>query len=59
MPTLYIHGAHDGCIGIETTEGMEKTFTEKIEKKILDGGHFVHQEKPEEVNHFIEKFLQG
>lgn len=58
VPTLYIHGAKDGCIGLETTEGMEKVFTKKLEKRIIpDGGHFVHQEKPEAVNRLIMDFL--
>lgn len=58
VPTLYIHGAQDGCIGVETTEGMERSFTKKVEKRILDGGHFVHQEKPDAVNSIIEEFLK-
>lgn len=58
VPTLYIHGAKDGCIGIETTQGLEKAFTKKFERKILDGGHFVHREKPEEVNSLIDAFLK-
>ena len=58
VPTLYIHGAQDGCIGVESTEGMERSFTKKVEKRILDGGHFVHQEKPDAVNSIIEEFLK-
>lgn len=58
VPTLYIHGAKDGCIGVEIAEGAEKAFTGKVERKILDGGHFVHQERPEEVNALIEEFLK-
>ena len=58
VPTLYIHGAKDGCIGVETIVGMEKSFTKKLEKVIVpDGGHFVHQEKPEMVNDLIMQFL--
>lgn len=58
VPALYIHGAQDGCIGVETTKGMETAFSKKVEKKILGDGHFVHQEKPEEVNRFIGAFLK-
>ena len=58
VPILYIHGAKDGCIGIETIVGMEKYFTKKLKTRIVpDGGHFVHQEKPETVNTFILEFL--
>ncbi len=58
VPTLYIHGAQDGCIGVETTEGMERYFTKKVERRILNGGHFIHQEEPEAVNNIIEEFLK-
>lgn len=58
VPTLYIHGAKDGCIGVETIVGMERSFTKRLEKRIVpDGGHFVHQEKHEAVNALIMEFL--
>jgi pimeloyl-ACP methyl ester carboxylesterase len=59
VPALYLHGVNDGCIGVETTEGMERAFTKIVEKRIIpDSGHFVHQEKPEAVNKFIMEFLK-
>jgi pimeloyl-ACP methyl ester carboxylesterase len=58
VPTLYIHGGQDGCIGVETTEGMEHWFQKGFTKYILAGaGHFVHQERPEEVNRLLLEFL--
>lgn len=58
VPTLYLHGARDGGVGVELTEGMERSFTGPFEKVILpDAGHFVHQEQPEEVNRRILEFL--
>jgi pimeloyl-ACP methyl ester carboxylesterase len=58
VPTLYIHGADDGCIGAEISEGMEAAFPKGLRRQILAGaGHFVHQEKPEEVNRLILDFL--
>lgn len=58
VPTMYLHGADDGCIGVETTEGMESAFLHDFEKHIIpSAGHFVHQEQPEVVNQLITSFL--
>ena len=58
-PTLYLHGATDGCIGWELAEGMEDHFTAGLEKVLVEGaGHFLHQEKPELVNQKILDFLK-
>jgi pimeloyl-ACP methyl ester carboxylesterase len=58
VPSLYLHGANDGGIGVEVTEGMEEQFPRGLEKHIMSGaGHFVHQEKAEEVNRLILSFL--
>jgi len=59
VPTLYIHGSEDGCIGVELADGMEAFFDKGFEKVIVEGaGHFVHQERPEEVNRLILDFLR-
>ena len=59
VPSLYLHGENDGCIGANLSEGMENFF-DKLETKILpDCGHFLHLEKPEEVNNIILDFLSG
>ena len=56
-PTLYLHGENDGCIAANLSEGMEAHF-ENLEIKILpDSGHFLHLEKPDEVNKIILDFL--
>ena len=59
VPTLYLHGRDDGCISAELAEGMEAFFDKGLEKVIIEGaGHFVHQERPEQVNRLILEFLQ-
>ena len=59
VPTLYIHGREDGCIGVELVNSMEAFFDNGLRKVIIeDAGHFVHQEKPNEVNRAILEFLE-
>jgi pimeloyl-ACP methyl ester carboxylesterase len=58
VPTLYLHGQDDGCIGAELSEGMEPLFPAGLERVELPGcGHFLHQEKPEEVSRLLLDFL--
>jgi pimeloyl-ACP methyl ester carboxylesterase len=59
VPALYIHGGRDGCIGVETLDGMEAMFPKGLKTLVVpDGGHFVHQEKPERVNDALIGFLK-
>ena len=59
VPALYIHGKNDGCIGIETSEGMEASFSGPFEKQVIEkAGHFVHLEQPGVVNNAILTFLK-
>lgn len=58
VPTLYLHGSACGCMGWELSEGMEAVFPKGLEKVLLEGaGHFVHCERPDEVNARVLKFL--
>jgi pimeloyl-ACP methyl ester carboxylesterase len=58
VPTLYFHGEKDGCIGVELSEGMEGLFPQGLQKAVIPGaGHFVHQEKPDQVNRILLEFL--
>lgn len=58
VPAMHLHGSDDGCIGAETTAGMESAFINHFEKHIIrSAGHFVHQEQPDIVNRLILDFL--
>jgi pimeloyl-ACP methyl ester carboxylesterase len=57
MPSLYLHGENDGCIGHYLSEGMEDFF-EDLEIKILpDCGHFLHLEKKDLTNKLLLEFI--
>lgn len=61
MPVLFIHATYDFVCDTTTTkfaEPMRKQCSHLTEKRI-DSGHWMAQEKPEEVNSFIEEWLES
>lgn len=57
-PSLYLHGADDGCLGPEIAEGMQAVMPQRFERETMDGvGHFLHLEDPEAVHDRILSFL--
>jgi pimeloyl-ACP methyl ester carboxylesterase len=61
QPTLYLHGRTDGCMGVEIAEGAEPFLTSEGSRlEIVEGaGHFLHVEKPDEVNRLIVDFVSA
>ena len=60
VPTLYLHGADDGCIGSDMApvDEMKNLFTGGLDAEILPGlGHFLHLEDPAAVNRRIVEFV--
>ena len=58
QPTLYLHGANDGCIGPEVAESARSMVGEHVDIRVVDGvGHFLHLEAPDVVNAQILEFL--
>jgi pimeloyl-ACP methyl ester carboxylesterase len=53
-PTLYLHGADDGCMLAD----VARMAAPYVETEVLPGiGHFMHLEDPERVNERIASFL--
>jgi pimeloyl-ACP methyl ester carboxylesterase len=58
VPTLYVHGGDDHCIGADVSEGMEEFFTGEFHRVVVPGaGHFVHQENPAEFDAAVLGFV--
>ena len=55
-PTLYLHGANDGCIASDVARLADPY----VETEVLSGvGHFLHLEDPQQVNLRVGEFLLG
>jgi pimeloyl-ACP methyl ester carboxylesterase len=54
QPTLYLHGERDGCIDAGLLGDAPSHLSPGSEMRIIDeAGHFLHLEKPAEVNERI------
>jgi pimeloyl-ACP methyl ester carboxylesterase len=58
VPSLYVHGREDGCIGVALADGVERAYAGPIAVHRLSGGHFVHQEAVEQFNGILVEFLR-
>jgi pimeloyl-ACP methyl ester carboxylesterase len=55
QPTLYVHGARDGCIGVDLVRGAERLLAPSSRMIVIDeAGHFLHLEEPGQVNDHIQ-----
>jgi len=60
VPTLHLHGAYDGCMGFEMSEGEERFFRGRFEKHAVPGaGHFLQLDQPDEVSARILAWLRS
>lgn len=60
QPTLYLHGTDDGAFGVEGARDAGAELSNDSRVDIIDGvGHFLHLEKPAEVNRRILDWLRS
>jgi pimeloyl-ACP methyl ester carboxylesterase len=59
LPTLYMHGRTDGCMGADLAGEAVTALTHEGSRVELvdDAGHFLHVERPDAVNRLILDFL--
>ncbi len=59
QPTLYLHGKSDGCMGADLAQDAGQFLpAEGSRVELVDrAGHFLHLERPDEVNKLIIDFL--
>ncbi len=56
--TLYLHGADDGCMGVDVIGPVTEFLGPGSEMHVIAGaGHFFHVERPDEVNAHILRFI--
>ena len=59
VPTLYLHGATDGCIGEGLARGQERFFRAPLRAVTVPrAGHFLHLEAPGEVAREVLDWLK-
>ncbi len=62
IPMLYFHGLNDGCLGFDLIDqtALESSLGPGGEAVYIEGaGHFMHLEKPDEVNAKVIEFLKA
>jgi pimeloyl-ACP methyl ester carboxylesterase len=59
LPTLYLHGRDDGCMGADLASLATPFLSHEGSRvEIVDGtGHFLHLERPDEVNRLVLDFV--
>ncbi len=59
VPTLYLHGRIDGCMGVSLAEGAAGIFAAEGSRVEIvdDAGHFLHLERPDVVNRLVVDFV--
>ena len=59
VPTLALHGTRDRPGRLEAFEGMDDLFSAGLQKVVIKGtGHFLHVERPHDVNRRIVEFFR-
>lgn len=59
VPTRFLIGDTDGCIGLEAGAGQRRYFEGEFDEHVVHGaGHFLHLERPDEVLRLVVDWLR-
>ncbi len=59
QPTLYLHGARDGCMNAELARGAERYLSPGSRMIVIEeAGHFLHLEQPARLNEHILSWIR-
>ncbi|WP_313674244.1 alpha/beta fold hydrolase [Mycolicibacterium sp.] len=60
LPTLYLHGADDGCMTADFTPAVRSALPPGSAAAVVENaGHFLHLERPDEVGRRVVAFLRA
>jgi pimeloyl-ACP methyl ester carboxylesterase len=60
QPTMYLHGADDGCMAIDAIGDVRALLSEGSEQVTIErAGHFLHLEQPDVVRAHVTRFLDA
>jgi pimeloyl-ACP methyl ester carboxylesterase len=60
VPTLYLHGAMDGCVApLDSAKVLGALGPDSQYDVLEDVGHFLHLERPEAVHRALNAFLES
>lgn len=60
VPTLYLHGADDGCLAPSFATGLaDRLPAGSVAEVVPDSGHFLHLEQPDLVAGLVLDFIDG
>ena len=59
MPTLVLWGDNDQAFDVQVLDGLSEYIDDYTECRFADASHWLHHEKPDEVNQAIAAFLKA